>query len=99
MQVEQHLVLAEQRAEPVGDVVLVLARRVDRAELAIKVAVAGSAYASGLVTGTSVSRPRLRVSAPASMSPISRSIARVPQVSLPCTAPRTMSAGPGRKLA
>jgi hypothetical protein len=28
MQVEQDLVLGEQRAEPVGDVVLVLARRV-----------------------------------------------------------------------
>jgi hypothetical protein len=42
VQVEQHLVLGEQRAEPIGDVVLVLARQRRRRELAIEVAVAGA---------------------------------------------------------
>ena len=43
VQVEQDLVLGEQRTEPVGDVVLVLARRRRRLQLAVEVAVAGAA--------------------------------------------------------
>jgi hypothetical protein len=42
MQVEQHVVPREERAEAVGDVVLEIDRRVAREEVAIEVAVAGA---------------------------------------------------------
>ena len=57
------------------------------------------AYASGLATGTRVSAPRCTVHRPASRSARMRSMARVPQVSLPCTAPSTIRRGPGSRPA
>ncbi|CFW50150.1 Uncharacterised protein [Bordetella pertussis] len=48
-----------------------------------------------MVTGSSVSWPRVIASAPLSSSARMRSMARVPQTSLPCTAPSTSNLGPG----